>query len=70
MRRRGDGRDAARLRLVESGCHVGGEDGTRARERALSLLEKELQAATKAVEDAREVARDLERRREVLDETD
>jgi hypothetical protein len=40
----------------------------RARERASSLLQKELHASEKAVEDAREVVRDLERQVEVLDD--
>jgi hypothetical protein len=42
----------------------------RARERALSLLQKELQAAEKAVKDARQAVRDLERKVEGLDDAD
>jgi hypothetical protein len=40
----------------------------RARERASSLLQKELEVSEKAAEDAREVVRDLERQLEALDD--
>jgi hypothetical protein len=41
-----------------------------ARERAVSLLQKELQAAEQAVEDARNVVRDLEHKLAALDDAD
>jgi hypothetical protein len=61
-------REAERRRLKTALVDANAE--VRARERALALLQKELQAAEKAVEDAREVVRDLERKFEVFDDAD
>ena len=59
-------REAERRRLKTALRNANAE--VRARERALALLQKDLQVAEKAVEDAHEVVRDLQRKFEVLDD--